>query len=543
MKFHTRFAYSELLDLSHASDVKVPWELSRLQRLPILALAYRRFGEERYLEALLAELEGWDAANPVGYGVNWVVGMEASLRAVNVIWAAEILAGTAGAERFARSRLLPFLVEHGRFVYRNLEHSDVNGNHYTACLVGLLYLGLYLPELTESRRWVSFARRELAREMPLQVYPDGVCHEGSIPYHRLVLELFLHAAVLARRLDLELGAAYWERLEKMFDFVHAYTKPNGEAPVWGDTDDGRVLTLGSQRLQDHRYLLAVGAALFDRADLLAASGPASLDAFALLERSQTARLAEAWETARSSPGQSLPGSAGFPAGGFYLLRREGDFCLVDCGDVGLRGRGGHGHNDALAVEIALGGVDVLTDCGASSYTRSVTDRVRTLSVSSHNVAEVDGTEPATISLARLPHTTACPVELVTWDPSGDLFVGRHRGFEPVTGGAYERRIEHLEAGGFRLTDRLEGEGRHRVEWRFHFAEAWQETAIEAGRLVVHRSCGQRVELRWDLPEEARAELVEGVRYPSYDAPRARRVLSLMLDTALPIAATFVLRAL
>jgi hypothetical protein len=314
MKFHTRFAYSELLDLRYASDVKVPWELSRLQRLPILALAYRRFGEERYLEALLAELEGWDAANPVGYGVNWVVGMEASLRAVNVIWAAEILAGTAGAERFAHSRLLPFLVEHGRFVYRNLEHSDVNGNHYTACLVGLLYLGLYLPELAESRRWVSFAHRELAREMPLQVYPDGVCHEGSIPYHRLVLELFLHAAVLARRLDLELGAAYWERLEKMFDFVHAYTKPNGEAPVWGDIDDGRVLTLGNQRVQDHRYLLAVGAALFDRAELLAASGPASLDAFALLERSQTTRLAEAWETARSSPGQSLPGSAWVPGG-------------------------------------------------------------------------------------------------------------------------------------------------------------------------------------------------------------------------------------
>jgi hypothetical protein len=159
------------------------------------------------------------------------------------------------------------------------------------------------------------------------------------------------------------------------------------------------------------------------------------------------------------------------------------------------------------------------------------------------VAAVDGTEPATISLARLPHATACPVELVTWDPYGDLFVGRHRGFEPVTGGAYERRIEHLEAGGFRLTDRLEGEGRHRVEWRFHFAEAWHETAIEAGRLVVQRSCGQRVELRWDLPEEARAEVVEGTRYPSYDAPRARRVLSLVLETALPIAATFELRAL
>jgi len=61
-----------------------------------------------------------------------------------------------------------------------------------------------------------------------------------------------------------------ERLEKMFEFILYYTKPDGMAPQINDNDDGRLHILagyGNWERKDHRYLLSVGASLFNRPDL------------------------------------------------------------------------------------------------------------------------------------------------------------------------------------------------------------------------------------------------------------------------------------
>src|SRR6185503_17185393 len=58
----------------------------------------------------------------------------------------------------------------------------------------------------------------------------------------------------------------WNRLERMCEFVQAYTKPDGRAPLIGDADDGRIQILGTQQVGDHRYLLSHAAVLFERGD-------------------------------------------------------------------------------------------------------------------------------------------------------------------------------------------------------------------------------------------------------------------------------------
>ena len=59
------------------SDVKAPWELSRLQFAPIVAKASVLTGDLRYRDSLQALLSDWIANNPVGKGVNWTIAMEA----------------------------------------------------------------------------------------------------------------------------------------------------------------------------------------------------------------------------------------------------------------------------------------------------------------------------------------------------------------------------------------------------------------------------------------------------------------------------------
>lgn len=510
-RFHHRYRYSDLIDLGRASDIKLPWELSRLQFLPSLALAYRVTGDDRYVKRARAIFDDWFASNPVGYGVPWAIGMEAALRAISLLWTAEILDDTPAAKIFLSQQVVESLVEHGRYLVRNIEYSDINGNHYTACLLGLLYLGVALDGVPEAQKWRDTAIKELSDEIVRQTYSDGVCHEGSVPYHRLVTELFLHAYLLARRVGVDLGTEYPSRLERMLDFVAAYIKPSGMAPVVGDADDGRVHAFGSQDVNDHRYLLAIGSALFGRADLRAQAGKLGLDAAVLLD----SELLDAYE--RISVGEPTVSSAAFPEGGFWLLRSGGGYVLVDCGDVGLRGRGGHGHNDALSVELTLGGLDVLTDSGCASYTRDVAERCASISASAHNVALLDEKEPAPLSFDRIPSATACPAEAVFWDAARPVFVGRHYGFRGSADRyVYERGVTLDENGTSCLVrDSFVASGEHIADWYFHFAVDWVDATNEEGRILLARGDSpHRVVLEWDA-EHGSARLFRSNYYGSY----------------------------
>jgi Heparinase II/III N-terminus len=57
------------LECPDDSDIKVPWELSRFQHLPVLAAAHRLTGDPRYLHEVGAQLDDWIERNPVESGV------------------------------------------------------------------------------------------------------------------------------------------------------------------------------------------------------------------------------------------------------------------------------------------------------------------------------------------------------------------------------------------------------------------------------------------------------------------------------------------
>ncbi len=63
------------------------------------------------------------------------------------------------------------------------------------------------------------------------------------------------------------------------------TKPDGTAPQIGDNDDGRLHILsdyGNWSRLDHRYLLSVGAVMFERGEFKAAAGVFPEEAFWLV---------------------------------------------------------------------------------------------------------------------------------------------------------------------------------------------------------------------------------------------------------------------
>jgi len=412
---------SSLLRVAYedGSDVKVPWELSRFQHLPLLAAT-------GHVDEVGAQLESWIAANPVELGVNWTTTMDVAIRAGN--WVAAL---ALSADRAARApwfeRALESLLLHGRFIRSHLEWSEARGNHYLSNVVGLLPVAALFFASREGRDWAQWAAGELVSEMEHQVRADGVAHEASTAYHRLVTELFVCGTQAADALvPGSIPDWHRERLDLMLAFVRDYTRPDGLAPQIGDADDGRFLPLGDYGAdpRDHRHLFA-----------------------------QAGR-----------PLEQAAGSAAYPEGGFFVLRNGSLYAAVHCGDVGRHGRGGHGHNDQLSFELADAQGALVVDPGTYVYTPDPAARNLFRSTAFHATLRVGGAEQNELRTDDLfTMTDRSRAEALSWDSTS--FEGRHHGFPGAT---HTRRIE-LAENELAIRDTVTSSEPQDLEWTFPLA--------------------------------------------------------------------------
>ncbi len=313
-------------------DVKVPWELARLQHLAPLAWAFALAGSgapglaprDAYRAEFRHQVLDFLAANPPRFGVNWACPMDVAIRAANLALGLDLL------RRHGAVFDPPFLAEaaaglvaHGRHIAANLEwHDSHRANHYLADIVGLLFVAAYLPRTPESDRWLAFAVRQLVAEVERQFTDDGANFEASTAYHRLSGEMAVYATALVLGLPEDRKRAlaeydhrgwdrhpplppapvdlypmpgpgagppspfpewYFRRLERMAEFSMHATKPNRRVVQIGDNDSGRLFKLrpppldgGGAPLEDpldHRELVAAVNGLFGRDDLAAFAGP------------------------------------------------------------------------------------------------------------------------------------------------------------------------------------------------------------------------------------------------------------------------------
>ena len=440
--------------------------------------------------------------------------MEAALRILSWTWFFRAFhASRAWQDAGFRERFLCALYLHGDFTDRHFEHSDVNGNHCTADAAGLVFAGLFFGQGADAARWLARGTAILDEELPRQVYADGVDFEASVAYHRLVFELFLLPALYRRACGLEVPPAYRERLLAMARFSAAYSRVDGTSPLWGDADDARALPLGRQSLADHRYLAGLVGAAFDDAELREASAGSRAEAFWLLGPEATSALPDAPTPPRAQR------STAFPQGGVFVMRNGGDHVFVDCGPVGLAGRGGHGHNDCLGFEAALDGVRLVTDCGAFVYTASFTERNRFRSTAFHNTPRVDGQELNRLDPERLWNLEydARP-RLLEFEAGSehDRFRGSHAGYTRLASPVTPVRTIELDhrAHSLLVEDRFEGSGSHRFEVPLHLAPG-VDAALGAPGEVELRAAGRRFELTWEPHEAWTLEVGVGWVSPSY----------------------------
>lgn len=440
---------------ARGADIKLPWELARMQHLPQLAQV-ARLGEASAAAEIRAQILDFIASNPPRYGVNWKGPMDVAIRVVNWLVALGIMQdGGCDYDAEFRAVVGRSILEHGLHVLRHLEWSEEpRSNHYLANITGLLFIAAHLPDAPLTDGWFGFAAREFLIELQRQFHADGSNYEASTGYHRLSSEMALFGAALLVGLDPAtqqqaarpqprlrvrppqpgtalplqllpdgtqtlLPATLWPLLERMAEFTADILKPDGRPVLIGDQDSGRLLKLDPSTAapHDHRGLLRLAGALFDRPDLIEAGGGTGIESRALTALSQGHCLPisdtpfasrhrrigtdglPARPQAPVARHISLPlptGSttglqlASYPDFGLYILRSERLFCALRCFDPAVPGIWGHSHDDNLAIELVIDGVDHCVDPGTYVYTSLPEQRDRYRSAVAHFVPRPAG---------------------------------------------------------------------------------------------------------------------------------------------------------
>jgi hypothetical protein len=450
------------------SDVRVLWELNRLGHFLTLGRAYAVTQDDLFAEEFLEQLAEWHHQNPVGRGANWSCAMEVALRAMNLLAAFMLFRSSPSLNEERLAMFLAMLDQHGAHIKRNLEFSHVvTSNHYLSDIAGLLWLGLMLPELTSARDWRDWAMAEMLREMEKQILPDGADYEASTGYHRFVLELLLYSLILCQANGMPIDEEYRRKVRAMLGFERAILRPDGFAPLIGDTDGGQVVPIVPRTADDHGYLLALGAVIFKEAQLKLSQLQVSEELLWILGEQGVREYENLASASQNISSQT------FATSGTYLMRNQDLFLLFNASGSGARGYGSHGHNDALSIEVSACGSAFIVDPGAYVYTADLHERHLFRSTAYHSTVQIDEAEQNSTD-ERLPFVIGDEAhpKVLHWETSSfrDCIVAEHAGYERLAQSVRHRRsvtFEKIERW-WLVEDEFQGNGEHTIAARFHF---------------------------------------------------------------------------
>ena len=428
------------------SDVKAPWELSRLQWSPVLAKAYLLSGEKKYRDALRSLLSNWIAKNPPGMGVNWTVAMEAALRGISLCLTMERMWPFTDEEQPWLQQMTASLWQHLQFIEVHNEFSFLlRSNHYLSNIVGLTTLSCYLGL---ERRREKYARL-VQRELLLQTYADGGGCEASTGYHFLVAQLAFHSLLVQRQSHIVMAPDFRTRLGLMISWMTTLSDDARKLPHLGDCDNGRVELTADDIAQaalpvDQGHSLCIGAFCNWAEPVL----------------------------------HSVPGRASaslLPESGVAVLR-SGEATAVFCAmRNGLRGKGSHTHCDKLSIIFRLGPNEIFCDAGSRYYTRSAERRNQDRSTRAHNTLMVDEAEQNSFS-ADLRVLFQCGNEALVSPitQSEDAVRASHQGYSRI--GVEHQRTVQLRERLLLVVDEVSGQRTHSLDLRFVLGPEWSVTA-------------------------------------------------------------------
>ena len=516
-----RRAWFRIPYLSYADvgDHKVIWELNRHQHLVTLAKAYHLTGEESFVAELIRQWYHWQRENPYPFGINWASSLEVAFRSLSWLWVLHLLEGCAQVpESFLRD-LVNGLALSGRHIEEYLSTYFSPNTHLLGEGVALFLIGILCPQLAPAQRWRARGWEIVLRQAERQVQSDGMHFEQSVYYHVYALDFFLHARILAAANAVTIPSAFDQTIERMLDALRDLSQA-GFPPRLGDDDGGRLFN-PRRNLAEHMIdPLATGALLYHRPDWKVAASVLPEETLWLLGPGAAAEFEELQEARRA------PTSVRLGASGIHVMAASDPVpqrLVIDGGPQGT-GRSGHGHADALSVQLSVNSRDWLVDPGTFCYVSPGDERDLFRGTLAHNTLEVDRLDQAEPAGPFAWNLLPC-VSVERWivGKTFDLFEGSHTGYgrlpDPVV---HRRLVFHLKSRFWFVHDLAEGHQTHRLNLSWHFAPGVTASKpLAGGPIMFARDNAGRLEKLAILPIEGHGWL-QGISRDSFSPTYGRK---------------------
>ena len=447
-----------------------------------LTQAVRASGDAKYVRALDAIWASWlrDNPEPIAHNGGGDPAWETLSTAARIYgsWLVAwfgLLHHPDFSDRTRREILKSF---HGHAEHL-LAHQG-HGNNWLVVESRVLYtLGLLFPEFKRAPLWLAEGERRLAREIGVQVFPDGADFEFAPGYHMMACRGFLDAYELAQMNGRPTPPLFAERLPRTFEYIAGMTRPDGTLPSVNDSGGYR----GNRGGRDY---LAYGARLFARPDLNAtAEGP-------FAGRSRAFADAGFHVQASGTGAQAL-------------------WLLLDAGTPGAS----HQHDDALSLECFALGLPFIVDPGITGYfSDDWTAYYR--QTAAHNTVLVNERNQLSVYQRKTPKVGSVRGQ-VFWAPGEtcDYVCGEYRdGYDGLPADVRHRRAVLFVRGQYWVVfDEVFGAAARTLEARFQFAPMRVTVDARAHRFRTLRQSRPNLELIAAGPGVAKLALVCGETAP------------------------------
>ncbi|HVK81615.1 MAG TPA: heparinase II/III-family protein, partial [Verrucomicrobiae bacterium] len=334
---------------------------------------------------------------------------------------------------------------------------------------------------------------ELESEVLKQFHADGVGAEQSPTYAAYSLEWFALAALCGEASGDPRSAAYKKRLREAARHLRWMMDDAGRTPAICDDDEGRVVALGPKH--DYFYPAAICATISRWLNDGESAPPP-----------QAATLFDAFTSAPAPATVAPKGQRTFADGGYSVWRiptAHGDAMFaIDHAPLGFLSIAAHGHADALAVWLHIGGEPVIIDAGTYLYHTHNDARDRFRGTLAHNTLCLDGRNQSRIAG---PFNWSQHAKAQIRSPAPN-FGAEHDGYLASHGVKHARGVQ-VDGARLTITDSLEGALAAASPWSagytFH-----QDAKVEMGAndAIVTTPNGARLRVSMQLAHAGKAEL-------------------------------------
>ena len=380
-------------------SAKHVWEYNRMLFLPQLALAYKKTGNRKYFDEIIALLDSWIEQNPYLIGINWYSNIEINIRLINWFLTWEILDVDSlvkvdpVVKKFVEDKWIPTIYQHCKYSFDHPSLYSSANNHLISEYSGL-FIATSKWRFKESENWNVCAKAGLEREIVKQHSRNGVNKEEAAEYIQFITDFFLLPMLVADNTGDPFSQTYKTTFRNILHYIYNFLDVKGNFPKYGDEDDGRVFVVDEFHKNNFISLLTFGATYFKTPELVFAG--AGFDQKNLLFFGEQGRRIFAELTEQAS---SLRSSSGYPNEGHFILRKQVSeskeiYCHFDAAPLGFLSIAAHGHADALSFIIHIDGQPVFIDSGTFCYHTHPQWRKYFLSTLAHNTVTVNNDDQA-----------------------------------------------------------------------------------------------------------------------------------------------------